>query len=144
MQHNYMKKVMVFGTFDILHAGHIHVFTEAKKVGDHLIVVVARDERVTTLKGKAPLHTEQERMTLLHHIRLIDTVVLGDVHDVYKVIDEYTPDIIALGYDQEHFTDNLAAYISVHHLSTTIIRLTPYKPEKHKSTVIKEQLLKLV
>ncbi len=135
---------MVFGTFDILHAGHIHVFTEAKKLGDHLIAVVARDERVTTVKGKAPLHTEVERMTLLKHICLIDTVVLGDTYDVYKVIQEHMPTIIALGYDQEHFTDNLAAYIHAHHLSTTIIRLTPYKPEKHKSTVIKEQLLKLV
>ena len=63
-----MKTVMVFGTFDILHLGHIDLFLQAKKYAEHLIAVVARDERAKKIKGKAPIHSEEERRVLLGHI----------------------------------------------------------------------------
>ena len=51
-----MKKVMCAGTFDIIHPGHLYYLSEAKKYGDNLVVVVARDETSKDFKGKKPIH----------------------------------------------------------------------------------------
>ncbi len=63
-----MKRVMVFGTFDFFHAGHLSLFRQAKKYGDVLIVIVSRDKRATEVKGKAPIHSEKERVELVRNI----------------------------------------------------------------------------
>lgn len=137
-----MKTVMLFGTFDILHAGHLHVFKKAREHGDIVIAVLARDVRVEHIKGRTPVHNEAERKELLEHVDLIDTVVLGDQHDVYKVIAEHKPNVILLGYDQHHFTDALQEKLKEFNLNDTdIIRLEPYKAHTHKSGKIKEYML---
>ncbi|MBT4941809.1 MAG: FAD synthase [Candidatus Magasanikbacteria bacterium] len=133
-----MKTVMVFGTFDILHLGHVDLFLQAKKYAEQLIVVVARDERVKKIKGKAPIHSEEERRILLGHIDCVDEAILGDESDVYNVIVEKKPDIIALGYDQTVFVDKLEEVVSSNTLHTKVVRLKPYKAEKYKSGIIKE------
>ena len=56
-----MKKVMVFGTFDIFHDGHRDYFKQAREFGDYLIVVVARDENVLKIKGNIPRNNEKAR-----------------------------------------------------------------------------------
>ena len=63
-----MKKVMVFGTFDIVHMGHIHMFEQAREYGDKLIVIVARDNNVEKIKGMGALHRDVERAKFLSHI----------------------------------------------------------------------------
>ena len=133
-----MKTVMVFGTFDILHLGHIDLFLQAKKYAEHLIAVVARDERAKKIKGKSPIHSEEERRILLGHIDCVDEAILGDESDVYSVILEKKPDIIALGYDQKEFVDRLGSKIIENNLKTEVVRLSPYKAEKYKSGIIKE------
>ena len=71
-----MKLVMCFGTFDLLHLGHLHYFQEAKKHGDYLIVVIARD--ITKKKQhKKVLFSEQERQKLVQSSKLVDEAVLG-------------------------------------------------------------------
>jgi len=136
-----MKKVLLFGTFDIVHIGHLHVFKKAREHGDHVRVILARDTRIQELKGFAPVHNEQERKEFLKHIDLIDEVVLGDEHNVYKPIEEYRPDVIVLGYDQEQFVDKLTPTLQEMNLETEIIRLEPYKHETHKSGKIKDYIL---
>ena len=59
------KKVMIFGTFDILHSGHFHIFQEARKIGDEVVVVVARDVNAQKIKGRKTFHNEQERRFIL-------------------------------------------------------------------------------
>ncbi len=132
-----MKSVLVFGTFDILHAGHIHFLQSAKKLGDMLIVVVARDKTVKLLKKKHSVHTEKERATILRELRCVDQVVLGDPKlNVYTVIKKIKPDVIALGYDQIAFTDKLHEKIQEFGLNTKVVRLKPYKNGNHKSSKI--------
>jgi len=133
-----MKTVMVFGTFDILHLGHIDLLVQAKKNAEKLIVVVARDERAKKIKGKNPVHSEEERRILISHIDCVDEAILGDESDVYSVIVEKKPDIIALGYDQKEFVDNLEEVISSNTLHTKVVRLKPYNEKKYKSGIIKE------
>lgn len=129
--------VLVFGTFDILHAGHIHFLQSAKKLGEALTVVVARDKTVKLLKKKQSVHTEKERVTILRELRCVDAVVLGDPKlNVYKVIKKIQPDVIALGYDQVAFTETLQEKIEEFRLNTKIVRLKPYKSGTHKSSKI--------
>ena len=120
-----MKKVMVFGTFDILHMGHIHMFKQAREYGDNLIVVVARDCNVERVKGIGPMHSEEERLEFLKHINIIDSVFLGDKANPYKVIEEHQPGIIALGYDQREYVDNLTDFLTEKNIEAQIVRLSP-------------------
>ncbi len=139
-----MTKVMVFGTFDILHAGHVALFKQAKKYGDYLIVVVGRDSIVSKIKKHKPVHSETERRLLLNHLDLVDEAVLGDTKDMYKMIRVKKPDVIALGYDQHVFVDKLLEKIASFGLTTKVVRLKPYKKNRHTSTNIKAYIARLV
>ena len=126
---------MVFGTFDKLHPGHLYLFREAKKFGDFLIAVVARDETVKKVKGKMPEKNERKRLENLKTISQINKVVLGNLTDQYLVLEDYNPDFICLGYDQHSFiTENLKNEIEKRKLKAKIIRLRSYKPDIYKSS----------
>jgi len=125
-----MKQIMVFGTFDGLHPGHLDFFKQAKDYGDYLTVVIARDINVKKIKGKLPKYSETERLKQIIALKQVDRPILGQIKDVYKVIRDEKPDIIALGYDQEKYTNNLVKKFP----KIKIIRLKPYKPEIYKSS----------
>lgn len=131
---------MVFGTFDILHLGHLNLFKQAKQLGDKLVVVVARDCNVEKIKGQSPLHNEKERLEFLRYIDLVDEVMLGDKKDMYKVIGKVKPNVIALGYDQVVDVSKLAFDFA----QAKIKRLRPYKPVKAKSNKIKKYLTRFI
>lgn len=101
-----MVRVMATGTFDLLHTGHIYFLKEAKKLGDELVVVVACDKTVRKLKHE-PVTPENLRVDLIKELRMVDHAVIGKEDDMYKIVVELNPDIIALGYDQIHDTDTL-------------------------------------
>ena len=70
-----MKKVVVNGTFDVIHPGHLALLNYAKSLGDFLIVAIDADERVTQLKGpKRPINNQSERRLLLKNLRAVDQV----------------------------------------------------------------------
>ncbi len=131
---------MLFGTFDILHVGHIHLFEQAKKYGDQLFVVVARDKNVKKNKLAKPVFTEKERIKILQNIKLIDKVVLGSETDYYQVIKKNKPDVIALGYDQKDYVSGLEEFLEKNKLNTKIIRLKSYQPQRLKSHKIRQHI----
>ena len=92
---------MATGTFDILHMGHIYFLKEAKKLGEKLVVVVARDSTVRQLKHE-PVIQEDIRLGLIKELQIVDEAYLGSEKDMYAIIDKIHPDIIAIGYDQIH------------------------------------------
>ena len=139
-----MKTVMVFGTFDLVHLGHIHLFRQAKRLGDELLVVVARDETVRRVKGRRPYHSERERVALLRHIDLIDQVVLGNRTDVYRVIRTHRPAVIALGYDQQAFVRELTRLLQSIRPDAKIVRLRPHRRANEKSGKMKDYLKRMV
>lgn len=128
-----MKKVMVFGTFDILHPGHVHMLKEAKEYGDYLIVIVARDNTTLGVKGRAPINTENIRLKNLEKLGIANRVRLGHFKDKHQVLSEEKPDVVALGYDQRFFIDELEDALEN---STKIIRLSPHQPKMYKSSKI--------
>ena len=135
-----MTTVMVFGTFDFLHPGHVHFLTQAKKHGTKLIVVVSRDATAAKTKGAKPTFPEADRVHVVGALRVVDEAVLGYEGDVYKIIKEHAPDVICLGYDQTHFVDKLASKLQEFKLNTKIVRLEPFAPEKYKSSKMREAL----
>lgn len=126
--------VLVFGTFDFLHLGHLDFFRQAKRYGDRLVIVVARDKTVERVKGCRPIHSENTRLENVRRVFFIDRAILGRIRDPYDVIEEVKPDVICLGYDQKAFTENLQENLVRRHLSPRIIRLKPFHPEKYKSS----------
>jgi len=132
---------MAFGTFDILHPGHLYLFSEAKKFGDKLVVVVARDTTVLRIKHHAPLHKEEERLRLVQKVPGVDEAVLGDEHDYYKVLEQFTPAIICLGYDQKSMmTEKLQEELLRRGLKTIIMHIGPFQENEYKSSKLREKL----
>jgi FAD synthetase len=139
-----MKKVMIFGTFDVIHGGHIHMFKQAREYGNYLIAIVARDVNVKKTKGIGSVHDEKERLDFVSYIDLIDKVRLGYKIDIYKVIREEKPDVIALGYDQKIYVDNLVEAITKAGLKTEIVKLKEYQSKRLKSSKIKKYIEKML
>ena len=116
---------MATGTFDILHIGHIYFLKEAKKLGDELIVVVACDKTVRRLKHE-PVTSEDMRLNLIKELRVVDDAVIGKEDDMFEVVEQIQPDVIALGYDQIHDEKSLQKKLDDRNLSAQIVRLPKY------------------
>ncbi|MDI9646603.1 MAG: FAD synthase [Archaeoglobales archaeon] len=116
-----MKRVVATGTFDIIHPGHIKFLEEAKKLGDELIVIVAREKNVKH-KPK-PVIPEEQRRKVVEAIRYVDKAILGDEEDIFKPILELRPDVIALGYDQHFNEDWLKEELKKRGLNCEIVRI---------------------
>lgn len=129
--------VMVFGTFDILHRGHLNFFKQAKKYGKKLIVVIARDSNVKKEKGHWPKFSEKIRLKNIKKLQIVDKVVLGDEKDYFKAIRKERPDIICLGYDQTMKILALKKRLrKIGLVKTKIYRLRAYKPKIYKSSLL--------
>ena len=98
-----MTKVMAVGVFDLLHAGHLHYLQQAKLLGDELIVIVAHDDTVRMRKHE-PVTSHEMRRQLIEGMKPVDIAIVGSPpkNSMFDIVEDVLPDIIALGYDQEH------------------------------------------
>ena len=124
-----MKKVMVFGTFDILHQGHLDFFRQAREYGDELVVVVARNINVFRNKGHYPKNDEKVRVAQIVESGAADVVRHGYLEEPFKIYEE-NPDVICLGYDQHSYDKGLAKTFP----NIKVVRLKAFKPEIYKSS----------
>jgi FAD synthetase len=127
-----MKTVMCFGTFDKLHPGHIFYLKQSRKLGDYLIVVMARDDNVEKLKHKRPYDNENKRLVNVEKIGFVDNVVLGNKKDKLAIVKKFNPDIISLGYDQGVDMEKLKKIYK-----GKIVYQKSFKPLIYKSSKIK-------
>lgn len=134
-----MKKIMVFGVFDLLHEGHRDFFKQAKALGDFLIVSVARDVNVEKIKKQKPVQKESERLQNVAAMALVDKALLGGIDDPWPHICEENPNIIALGYDQKGYVaEDLKKELQRKGLvATQVVRLKPFHPETYKSSLLR-------
>ena len=137
-----MKKVICFGTFDILHLGHLNYFEQAKTLGDYLIVVIARDETKKKM-NKEIIFNEQERLKLVQSLKIVDKAVLGDLKDQFKTIKEENPAVICLGYDHPIKEEELKQALEKLGLRPEIKRMKPYKQKEQNSSKLREILKQL-
>lgn len=114
-----MKKVLTYGTFDLLHWGHINLLKRAKELGDYLIVGVSTDE-FNLLKHKESYHSYEERKLILEVIKYVDEVIPEEnweqkISDIKK----YDIDIFVMGNDWEGKFDFLKNECEVIYLERT-------------------------
>lgn len=96
-----MKRVLTYGTFDLLHYGHIRLLKRAKKLGDYLIVALSTDE-FNEVKGKKAYHDYKTRKKMLEAIRYVDLVISEESWEQkLQDIEEYKADIVVMGDDWE-------------------------------------------
>jgi len=134
-----MTTVICFGTFDLLHPGHLNYFKQAKEHGDQLIVIVSRDQNARGA-GKSLLFSEKERLELVENLEIVDEALLGDLEDKFKAIKEKNPDVICLGYDHKVSEEELRNKLAEFNLKPKIVRAKPYKEEIYKSSKIKDSI----
>jgi len=136
---NEETKIMIFGTFDGLHAGHLHLFKQARRLAKNpfLIASIARDKNVFKIKGESPRLGEKKRTTLVRKCKLIDKVVLSGMRDHVPHIVKERPKIIALGYDQKFYIKNLKKDLKNKGLEAKIVRLRPYKEKIFKNHLLR-------
>ena len=115
-----MKKVITYGTFDLLHAGHINLLRRAKELGDYLIVVVSTDEFNWNEKRKMCYFSYEERKKLVEAVRYVDLVIPENNWE-QKVSDvqEYHVDTFVMGDDWVGKFDFLKEYCDVVYLPRT-------------------------
>ena len=94
-----MKRVITYGTFDLLHYGHINLLRRAKELGDYLIVALSTDE-FNTMKGKKSFFNYEQRKALLEAIRYVDLVIPEENWEQKKTdVKEYHIDTFVIGDD---------------------------------------------
>lgn len=114
-----MKKVITYGTFDLLHYGHINLLKRAKEEGDYLIVALSTDE-FNKLKGKKSYFNYEYRKKLLESIRYVDLVIPENSWDQKSEdIKEFKVDTFIIGNDWKGKFDYLDEYCTVKYLDRT-------------------------
>ncbi len=117
-----MVRVMATGVFDILHPGHLHYLEEAGELGDELVVVVATDRTARERKHE-PITPQEMRLRMIRSLRVVDKAVLGKEGDIYGIVKELEPDIIALGHDQAHDPEKIRKELEDRGMDVKVIRL---------------------
>lgn len=131
-----MKKVITYGTFDLLHRGHINILKRAKELGDYLVVAVSSDE-FNEIKGKKAYHSFEDRKYILEAIKYVDEVI-PEHHWDQKIRDvqEHEIDVFVMGDDWEGKFDFLKDYCEVIYLPRTPeISTTKIKKDLKRSSV---------
>lgn len=114
-----LKRVLTYGTFDLLHYGHIEILRRAKELGDYLVVAVSTDE-FNDLKGKKAYHSYETRKKMLEAVRYVDLVIPEENWDQkIKDVQEYKIDTFVMGDDWEGKFDFLKDYCEVVYLPRT-------------------------
>lgn len=126
-----MKKVITYGTFDLLHYGHISLLKRAKELGDYLVVALSTDE-FNAIKGKKAHFSYEERKVILEAIRYVDEIIPENQWE-QKITDvrENNIDVFVIGDDWQGKFDFLKEYCKVVYLPRT---------EGISTTQIKEEL----
>ncbi len=138
------KKVLVSGTFDILHPGHIFLINEAAKLGE-VYVIVATDKNREKFSGKLPIIPEEQRLEVIRNLKKVKEAKLGRKdNNILLTISEINPDIILLGPDQKFDINILKEALKKNGLDhIEVKRLNKYydKYELHSSSLIKRKII---
>lgn len=113
-------RVITFGTFDILHYGHIRILERAKALGNELIVGVSSDALNERKKGRKPVYSEFERTAMLRALRVVDQVFLEESLELKKqYILDHNADVLVMGDDWAGRFDDMKEFCDVVYLART-------------------------
>lgn len=132
--------VLTFWSFDVIHPGHKYYLTEARKYGEELITIVARDENIERIKWQKTHNSTNKRVEDIKKLWISNSVIAGSIKNPMNCLWEYTPDSICLWYDQRWpFVEKISKKLEELHLETQIIRIEPHEPEIYKSSLLKQK-----
>ncbi|MFX1387185.1 MAG: adenylyltransferase/cytidyltransferase family protein [Promethearchaeota archaeon] len=138
------KRVLVAGTFDLIHAGHIFLINEAAKLGD-VYVVVATDKNRELFSGERPIMPQEQRLEIIKNLKNVKDARLGrSDNDTLKTVEEINPDIILLGPDQKYSIEILKKGLrekDLNHIEVRRLEVYYDKYELHSSSLIKQKIL---
>lgn len=118
-------RVLVFGTFDLFHAGHVFFLEQAAALGDELHVAVARDSHVELLKHHASSRPEAARLATVARQPLVRAAHLSDeILGSYELVRTLRPDMIALGHDQTALETDLRRWIAEQGIDLSVVRMS--------------------
>lgn len=130
---------MTTGVFDLIHLGHIHMLEAAKRHGRELVVVIARDETVLKQKHN-PINPEEIRRQIVEKLKPVDRAVLGHHGDIYRIVREIQPDVIALGYDQPFKEAEVEKKCLEHGVKVKVVRLPQFDHDLDATRKIIERI----
>ena len=135
-----MRRIMAFGTFDLLHPGHVKYLDAARKLGDYLVVTITTDKNVEKLKGKKPVNGEGDRAFLVGSLKCVDLAVVGVESDFYGIVRKFFPTVLALGHDMAEKELEVKKELSLRGIDCEVTRMPAFEPEKNKSSKIKNRI----
>jgi FAD synthetase len=142
---NVKKRVLVAGTFDLIHAGHIYLINEAAKLGD-VYVVVATDKNRELFSGERPIIPQEQRLEIIQNLKNVKEARLGrSDNDTLKTVEEIKPDIILLGPDQKYSIQILKKGLKekgLNHIEVKRLEIYYDKYKLHSSSLIKQKIIK--
>ena len=134
---SHKNKVMLFGSFDYLHEGHLYLLNKAQEYGEKLIIVVAQDIIIKNIKGNTPDNPLSERISQLLKYLPDAKITKGDIqNESWSVIKNYKPEIVVVGYDQEGLKNALIKVQSIYNFK--LVQIDSFKPKKYKSSLLKK------
>jgi cytidyltransferase-like protein len=131
-----LKVVMMGGAFEIIHPGHVQALSEARRLGNTLVVVVATDGSVEKNKGRPPVTSQALRVGLVSSVRQVDLALPGNKGSIYDILLRIRPDVVALGYDQRHNGDEIAQEAARRGIHVRIARLGTQIPDLKTSKIL--------
>ncbi|MGZ8794276.1 MAG: adenylyltransferase/cytidyltransferase family protein [Gaiellaceae bacterium] len=124
-----MRVGITFGTFDLLHVGHVNILERAKAVCDYLVVGVSTDQLTISKKGVAPVYSLEERLKIVSSLRVVDFVFREEsLEQKADYIRQFRADVLIMGQDWAGKFDHLGDLCEVlylprtPHISTTQVR----------------------
>ncbi len=112
--------VITFGTFDVLHIGHIRVLTRAADLGNRLVVGVSSDNLNFSKKGRNPVFSQDERVEIVSNLKMVDAVFIEESLELKReYVLEHQADILVMGDDWEGKFDFLNDICKVVYLPRT-------------------------
>ncbi len=138
-------RVFVAGTFEGLHFGHLFLLRYARRRGlqlarrrgrdgVHLAVVIARDDTVRRVKGRAAHHTQIERREIVRALRVVDAAFVGYRDDFIRSVRRVRPDLIVLGYDQSFAWEEV---LRAARITAPVMRCPQYRGHRLKSSMMR-------
>jgi glycerol-3-phosphate cytidylyltransferase len=114
------KIVITFGTFDVLHVGHVRVLNRAAQLGDRLVVGVSSDALNFSKKGRNPVFSQEERVEIVSNLKVVETVFIEESLELKRAyVTEYGADVLVMGDDWAGEFDFLNDICEVIYLTRT-------------------------
>jgi cytidyltransferase-related domain len=114
------KTVITFGTFDVLHIGHLSILERASQLGDRLLVGVSTDELNVLKKGRSPIYPQEQRLALVGALRCVDATFLEySLEQKSRYIRQHAADVLVMGDDWRGKFDAFSEICEVVYLART-------------------------